>query len=102
MLTRPAPLAEAGLEVRDVEVPVPADGEVLLEVLANGICRTDLHVIEGELPDPRLPLIPGHQVVGRVTALGEGATGVAVGDRVGVPWELGGTDGSCPDRRSGR
>ena len=101
VLTRPAPLAEAGLEVRDVEVPVPADGEVLLEVLANGICRTDLHVIEGELPDPRLPLIPGHQVVGRVTALGEGATGVAVGDRVGVPW-LGGTDGSCPYCRSGR
>src|SRR2546430_1007788 len=101
VLTRPAPIADAGLELRDVEVPVPAAGEVLLEVLANGICRTDLHVIEGELPDPKLPLIPGHQIVGKVEVLGEGVTGVAVGDRVGVPW-LGGTDGVCPYCRTDR
>ena len=65
---RPTP----ALELRDVEVPAPGPGEVLLKVLANGVCRTDLHVVEGELPDPKLPLIPGHQIVGRVEALGEG------------------------------
>jgi propanol-preferring alcohol dehydrogenase len=101
MLTRPAPIAEAGLELRDVEIPSAAPGEVLLKVLANAVCRTDLHVIEGELPDPKLPLIPGHQIVGRVEELGEGVSDVAVGDRVGVPW-LGGTDGTCPYCRTGR
>ena len=101
VLTRPAPIADAGLEFRDVEKPAPARGEVLLKVTANAVCRTDLHVIEGELPDPKLPLIPGHQIVGIVEELGEGADGVAVGDRVGVPW-LGGTDGSCPYCRTGR
>jgi alcohol dehydrogenase, propanol-preferring len=101
VLTRPAPIADAGLELRDVETPSPGPGEVLLRVLANGICRTDLHIIEGELANPKLPLIPGHQIVGVVEALGDGAAGVALGDRVGVPW-LGGTDGVCPYCRSGR
>jgi propanol-preferring alcohol dehydrogenase len=101
VLTSPAPIAEAGLELRDVHTPSPAAGEVLLKVLANAVCRTDLHVIEGELPDPKLPLIPGHMIVGRVEALGDGVTGVAVGDRLGVPW-LGGTDGVCPYCRTGR
>jgi propanol-preferring alcohol dehydrogenase len=101
VLTRPAPIEQAGLELRDVEVPTPGAGEVLLKVAANAVCRTDLHVIEGELPDPKLPLIPGHQIVGIVEALGEGAEGVALGDRVGVPW-LGGTDGVCPYCRTGR
>jgi alcohol dehydrogenase, propanol-preferring len=101
VLTDPASISDAGLEVRDVDVPVPAAGEVLLKVLANAVCRTDLHVIEGELPDLKLPLIPGHQIVGRVETLGDGVTGVAVGDRVGVPW-LGGTDGVCPYCRTGR
>jgi propanol-preferring alcohol dehydrogenase len=101
VLTHPAPIEQAGLELRDVEVPTPGAGEVLLKVLANAVCRTDLHVIEGELPDPKLPLIPGHQIVGVVEALGEGADGVALGDRVGVPW-LGGTDGVCPYCRTGR
>src|SRR4051794_14646676 len=101
VLTRPAPIAEAGLELRDVETPAPGPGEVLLRVLANAICRTDLHVIEGELPGAKLPLIPGHQIVGVVEALGDGAEGVALGDRVGVPW-LGGTDGVCPYCRTGR
>jgi alcohol dehydrogenase, propanol-preferring len=101
VLTRPAPIEQAGLELRDVEVPTPGAGEVLLKVVANAVCRTDLHVIEGELPDPKLPLIPGHQIVGIVEALGEGTDGVALGDRVGVPW-LGGTDGVCPYCRTGR
>jgi propanol-preferring alcohol dehydrogenase len=101
VLTSPAPIAEAGLELCDVDAPSPVAGEVLLKVLANAVCRTDLHVIEGELPDPKLPLIPGHMIVGRVEALGDGVTGVAVGDRLGVPW-LGGTDGVCPYCRTGR
>jgi propanol-preferring alcohol dehydrogenase len=101
VLTSPAPIAEAGLELRDVDAPSPGESEVLLKVLANAVCRTDLHVIEGELPDPKLPLIPGHMIVGRVEAFGDGVTGVAVGDRLGVPW-LGGTDGVCPYCRTGR
>jgi propanol-preferring alcohol dehydrogenase len=101
VLTRPARIEDAGLEVREVDKPEPGPGEVLLKVLANGVCRTDLHIVEGELAEPKLPLIPGHQIVGRVEALGEQAAGVAAGDRVGVPW-LGGTDGVCPYCRSGR
>ena len=66
-----------------------------MRVHANAVCRTDLHVIEGELPPPRLPLVPGHQIAGNVAALGEGVTGLALGQRVGVPW-LGGADGVCP------
>jgi alcohol dehydrogenase, propanol-preferring len=101
VLTRPAPIEDAGLELLDVPVPEPGPGEVLLRVLANAICRTDLHVIEGELTEPKLPLVPGHQIVGVVEALGEGAEGVEIGARVGVPW-LGGTDGDCPYCRTGR
>ena len=71
-----------------------------MKVRACGVCRTDLHVVEGELPDPKLPLVPGHQVVGTVDRLGEGVEAPAVGERVGVPW-LGGTDGTCPYCRSG-
>jgi alcohol dehydrogenase, propanol-preferring len=100
VLTRPAPIEDAGLELREVETPSAGPGEVLLKVLANAICRTDLHVIEGELTEPKLPLIVGHQIVGVVEELGEGAKGVAIGDRVGVPW-LGGTDGVCPYCRTG-
>ena len=81
-------------------VPEPAPGEVLVRVRACGVCRTDLHVVEGELPDPKLPLVPGHQIVGTVDGLGEGVEEPAVGERVGVPW-LGGTDGTCPYCRSG-
>ncbi len=71
-----------------------------MRVVANGVCRTDLHVVEGELPDPKLPLVPGHQIVGKVERVGEGVEGFAAGDRVGVPW-LGGTDGTCPYCRAG-
>jgi propanol-preferring alcohol dehydrogenase len=101
VLTQPGPIESAGLELRDVDTPQPQPGEVLLKVLANAVCRTDLHVLEGELPEPKLPLILGHQIVGIVEQLGEGVDGVAVGDRVGVPW-LGGTDGVCAYCRTGR
>jgi propanol-preferring alcohol dehydrogenase len=100
VLDVPAPAESRPLELRDVPVPEPGPGEVLLEVRANGICRTDLHVVEGELADPRLPLVPGHQIVGRVERTGPGVEGTSVGDRVGVPW-MGGTDGDCPYCRAG-
>ncbi|MFO8047247.1 MAG: zinc-dependent alcohol dehydrogenase family protein [Halomonas sp.] len=88
------------LEWEEVSRPQPGPGDVQLRVLACGVCRTDLHVIDGELPDPRLPLVPGHEIVGEVTALGEGVTGVSVGQRVGVPW-LGWTCGECEPCRRG-
>ena len=100
VLEAAAPVASRPLEARDVPVPEPAAGEVLVKVRACGVCRTDLHVVEGELPDPKLPLVPGHQVVGTVDRLGEGVENLAVGERVGVPW-LGGTDGTCPYCRGG-
>jgi len=81
--------------------PEPGGGEVLLEVAACGVCRTDLHVVDGELTEPKLPLVPGHQIVGRVAAAGAGAERFAEGERVGVPW-LGWTDGTCRFCLSGR
>jgi alcohol dehydrogenase, propanol-preferring len=89
------------LELRDIPAPGPGPGELLIEVSVCGVCRTDLHVVDGELPDPKLPLVIGHQIVGRVAALGEGATHHALGDRVGVPW-LGYADGTCRYCTSGR
>src|SRR5208282_4448287 len=89
------------LVLRERPVPQPAPGEILLEIAACGVCRTDLHVVDGELPDPKLPIVPGHEIVGRVAALGDGVTGLALGARVGVPW-LGGTCGVCAYCRSGR
>jgi alcohol dehydrogenase, propanol-preferring len=74
--------------------PSPGDGQLLIDVAACGVCRTDLHVIDAELEHPKRPLIPGHEIVGRVAALGTGVTGFAIGDRVGVPW-LGHTCGHC-------
>ena len=85
------------LRLEDVPAPEPGPGQVLLEVSVCGLCRTDLHVVDGDLDRPKLPLVPGHQVVGRVVQLGAGAadaSGVAQGDRVGVPW-LGWTCGEC-------
>jgi alcohol dehydrogenase, propanol-preferring len=76
-------------------------GQVLISVAACAVCRTDLHILDGELPKPKLPLVPGHQIVGTVLANGEGAERFAVGDRVGVPW-LGWTDGVCRYCTSGR
>jgi len=82
------------LQLQDLPKPQAAAGQLLLKVTACGICRTDLHVVDGELTHPTLPLVPGHQIVGRVEALGPGVTGFAQGQRVGVPW-LGGSCGSC-------
>src|SRR5262247_1646453 len=89
------------LVLRERPVPTPRTGEILVEIAACGVCRTDLHVVDGELPDPKLPIVPGHEIVGRVAAMGEGVSGFAVGERVGVPW-LGHTCGICPYCRSGR
>ncbi len=93
--------AHAPLVMRERAVPAPGVGEVLVEVAACGVCRTDLHVVDGELPEPALPLVPGHEIVGRVAALGPGVASLALGERVGVPW-LGFTCGVCPYCRSER
>ncbi|WP_027212712.1 zinc-dependent alcohol dehydrogenase family protein [Burkholderia sp. WSM2232] len=86
---------------REIAEPRPAPGQLLIDVHACGVCRTDLHVIDGELAHPKQPLIPGHEIVGTVAALGEGVAGFAVGDRVGVPW-TGHTCGHCRYCASGR
>lgn len=90
-------LEEIGSPLRlvDLPVPEPAAGQVLIRVLACGVCRTDLHVVDGDLPDPKLPIIPGHEIIGEVAKLGPQVEGFAAGDRVGVPW-LGHTCGHCP------
>lgn len=89
------------LRLVELAQPVAGVGEILLQVEACGVCRTDLHLVDGELPDPLLPVIPGHEIVGRVAGLGEGVTGFALGQRVGVPW-LGWTCGSCEYCKSGQ
>ena len=89
------------LELCDVPKPKPARGQLLVRVSTCAVCRTDLHVVDGELPDPKLPLILGHQIVGRVEQIGRGNLNFAIGDRVGIPW-LGWTDGDCVYCRSGR
>jgi propanol-preferring alcohol dehydrogenase len=86
------------LAAEEMPAPEPGPGQVLLEVAACGVCRTDLHLLDGELPGPKLPVIPGHQIVARVASEGER---LRAGDRVGVPW-LGWTDGDCRYCRSGR
>ena len=93
----------AGSPLRETELPEPepGTGQVRLNVEACAVCRTDLHIVDGELPDPKLPLVVGHQIVGLVSGLGKGASRYSVGERVGVPW-LGWTDGSCRFCRSGR
>ena len=88
------------LVARERPVPAPGPGEILVEVRACGVCRTDLHVVDGELEHPKLPIVPGHEIVGRVAALGAGVTGFAPGERVGMPW-LGATCGVCRYCRSG-
>ena len=89
------------LVMRERPLPVAGAGELLIEVKACGVCRTDLHVVDGELPHPKLPIVPGHEVVGRVAAIGAGVSGFVLRERVGVPW-LGATCGSCPYCRSDR
>jgi propanol-preferring alcohol dehydrogenase len=96
-------LEEPGRELVEHEIsdPTPAEGQVLVEVSTCGVCRTDLHIVDGELTEPKLPLVLGHQIVGTVIGAGAGAKRFAEGDRVGVPW-LGWTDGTCRFCRSGR
>jgi len=89
------------LRLADLAEPAPGPGQVLLEVRACGVCRTDLHILDGDLTKPKLPLVPGHQIVGVVSGAGEGAERFEPGQRVGVPW-LGWTDGECRYCRGGR
>ena len=101
LLHTPAPVGSRPLEFTDAPVPMPGADELLLRVSACGICRTDLHVVEGELAVRRTPVVPGHQVVGRVVALGAQAEGFVLEDRVGVAW-LNRTCGMCRFCRNGR
>ncbi len=100
VLRRPRPVEERPLELSDIPLPEPGPGEIRLAVQVCGVCRTDLHTVEGDLPLPKLPLVPGHQIVGVVEARGEGATRFALGERVGVPW-LYSTCGECEFCRRG-
>lgn len=89
------------LRLRDVPKPKPGRGQLLVRVSTCAVCRTDLHVTDGELPNPKLPLVLGHQIVGRIEEIGDETSNFAIGDRVGIPW-LGRTDGDCVYCRSGR
>src|SRR6185295_6798531 len=89
------------VEPSDRDIPVALPGEVLVKVRACGVCRTDLHLVDGELSPPELPIVPGHEVVGIVEVVGDGVTHLAVGDRVGIPW-LGYSCGECAFCRAGR
>ncbi|MGB5948858.1 MAG: zinc-dependent alcohol dehydrogenase family protein [Parvibaculum sp.] len=96
-------LEEAGrpLVMKELPDPLPGPGEIRVRVAACGVCRTDLHVVDGDLPQPSLPLIPGHEIVGHVDMIGAGVTGFHMGERVGIPW-LGHTCGACDYCRAGR
>jgi propanol-preferring alcohol dehydrogenase len=103
-LTMHAMLLDAArrpLRIAELPLPEPGPQQLRLRVTACGVCRTDLHIVDGELTEPKLPLVLGHEIVGRVEALGAEVEGFAIGDRVGVPW-LGFTDGTCPYCRTGR
>src|ERR1041385_9015280 len=89
------------LVLRDVAKPKLGSGQLLVCVKTCAVCRTDLHLVDGELPNPKLPLIPGHQIVGRIEEIGEGVQGFSMGERVGIPW-LGWADGECTYCRSNR
>ncbi len=86
---------QAPLEWTELPDRQPGPHEIRVKVLACGVCRTDLHVVDGELPDPKLPIIPGHEIVGRIDAMGTAVKDLQIGERVGIPW-LGHTDGTCP------
>lgn len=102
VVEHPAPVDEHPLRlVDDHPDPSPGPGQLRVRVRCCGVCRTDLHLAEGDLPPRHLGVVPGHEVVGTVDALGDGVTRFALGDRVGIPW-LGGTDGTCRFCRSGR
>jgi alcohol dehydrogenase, propanol-preferring len=101
VLERPGPAATHPLRLLDLPDPEPGPGELVLRVAACGVCRTDLQIVEGDLAARRLPIVPGHQAVGRVEAIGAGVTGWSPGDRAGVGW-LGSTDDTCRFCTSGR
>src|SRR5438034_1233097 len=101
VLQAPAKVESNPLQYEDVPAPEPGEGELLVRVDACGVCRTDLHVVEGELPPRKSPVIPGHQVVGTVQKLGKNAQRFAKGTRVGIAW-LHKTDGTCQYCRAGR
>ena len=101
LLKAPGPIASDPLRLSDVDAPQPGPGEVGVRVAACGLCHTDLHIIEGELPSHKLPLVPGHQVVGTVDRLGEGVTKLKSGDRVGIAW-LHSACGQCQFCQAGR
>jgi len=101
LLRSPARVETNPLDFTDVPDPVPQGDQVLVRVAACGVCRTDLHVIEGELPPRKSPVVPGHQVVGRIEKLGPKVSRLQIGDRVGVPW-LHRTDGVCDYCRAGK
>jgi propanol-preferring alcohol dehydrogenase len=101
VLHDPGPMGPNRLSLEERLQPPLASAEVRLRMEACALCRTDLHIIEGEIPSHRLPLVLGHQIVGQVIEVGEDVQGLAIGQRVGVPW-LAGTDGSCPSCRQGR
>ena len=92
---------KTALEWNELADRQPGPGEIRVKVGACGVCRTDLHVVDGELPDPKVPIIPGHEIVGRIDALGAGVTDLIIGQRVGIPW-LGHTCGVCSYCKSGR
>lgn len=89
------------LVLRERPIPAPGEGQVLVRIAACGVCRTDLHLVDGELPDIRYPIVPGHEIVGHVAATGPGVVGLKEGDRVGIPW-LGATCGACRYCRNGQ
>jgi alcohol dehydrogenase, propanol-preferring len=93
--------ARTPLRAADVPAPEPEAGQVQVRVHACALCRTDLHIVDGDLTQPKLPLIPGHQIVGEIVATGEGVDDLGAGERVGIPW-LGWTDGTCEYCHSGR
>ena len=96
ILERPGEL----LRPAELPMPAPGPGQLRVKVAACGVCRTDLHVVDGELTEPKLPIVPGHEIVGYVDALGPDVTGFSLGERVGIPW-LGHTCGACPYCRAG-
>ena len=101
LLREPKPAEQNPLEPANLPLPQPGPGQVRLRVQACGVCHTDLHLVEGEIATPKLPVVPGHQIVGRVDALGVGVTGFALEDRAGVPW-LNSTCGQCAYCRRGQ
>src|SRR5581483_6623362 len=100
VMDAPKPAEHNPLQLREMETPRPAPGQIRVLVNCCGLCHTDLHTVEGDLPLPKLPIIPGHQIVGIVESLGANANKFSEGDRVGIPW-LFSTDGTCQYCRSG-